>query len=93
MEAVPPQVVLALPKTASRPLGNVSVSAAPVSSVVPALLNVMVRVESTRVDGGRTKGLADRRWDRRSHWGDDCQSRDSRSRVAAVAGSQGASRD
>jgi hypothetical protein len=45
VEAVPPQVVLALPETTT-PLGNVSVSGAfRVAAVVLALLKVIVRVE------------------------------------------------
>jgi hypothetical protein len=41
---VPPQVVLGLPLTTT-PLGNVSVSDAPVAGVASALLKVMVRMD------------------------------------------------
>lgn len=44
VEAVPPQVVVAVP-VAERPLGNESVKLAPVAAVALALLKVMVRVE------------------------------------------------
>jgi hypothetical protein len=46
VEAVPPQVLLALPET-TMPLGNVSVSGAVSrAGVAPALLKVMVRTET-----------------------------------------------
>jgi hypothetical protein len=46
LEAVPPtQVVPALPETATKPLGKVSVSPVTASSTVPALLKVIVRVD------------------------------------------------